>query len=194
MSTLKIIVFVLFLLGCNFSKTSIESRSFDSKVSDLFFNANIKTKYDNLVEYFKTISNLKEFEGGWTLYPPLSALGEEDKIIEKKFFEFHTYLDISSELKSGFLEVRRFSPTKESLAVLEINLEFKLLESAKHFYKKVIEKFNTFRIEGEKSPLETFHFTVIHDSQSESVLNISVFETQPGDLYAVTLRLIVIES
>ncbi len=168
--------------------------SFDSKASDLFFNASIKTKYDNLVDYFKTTSSLKEFELGWTLYPPLSALGQDTGNIDKKGFEFHTYLDISSKLKSGILIVRKFSPTNESLAVLEITLKFGLLEDAQKFYKTAIDKFNTLPKENEKSPLENIHSTLIHDSESESVLKIELFEDQPSELYAVTLRLVVIES
>lgn len=168
--------------------------SFDSKAGDLFFNANIKTNYDNLVDHFKTTSSLKEFEFGWTIYPPLSALGEGKDNIEKKGFEFHNYLDISSKLKSGILVIRKFSPTEESLAVLEITLQFELLEDAQNFYKAAIDKFNTLPIEKEQSPLENIHSTLIHDSESESFLKIEFFEDQPNELYAVTLRLIPIES
>src|SRR5688500_18383700 len=126
----KIIVFVWLLLGCNFSKTPKEPKEFNSKVSELFFNADINATYDKQVRYFKTVGALQEFESGWTIYPPLSALHQENDNIDQTSFEFDTYLNISSELKSGFLNIRKVSPTKKSLAVQEITLDFKLPKHA----------------------------------------------------------------
>jgi len=190
MNVLKIIVSALLLFGCKSSTSSLEPKSFNSKTSKLFFDANIRGKYDNLISHFESVNGLEETETGWTVYPPLSALGQAENSITQEAFEFHRYLDVSSGLKDGRLVIRKIGEIQDALAVLEINLEFKTNNDADVFYQEIVNDFNVLQLDKEESTLENVQSTVYHDNDTSSVLVISVFSDKEDGLYSVTLRLV----
>ena len=194
MNNFKAIGFILFLLGCNSPGASINSNSFYHKAGELFFKADVKGEYDELVRFFNNVEALEEFESGWTLYPPLSALGQQHSDRETKNFEFNTYLNIGDQLEGGRLSVERIKSAKEVGPILEIVLEFKTIEDAEAFYKRVFSDFNTFQIIHEKPYSENTSWAVIRDIGSESVLRVGLFTDNSSKFYATTLRLIMDES
>jgi hypothetical protein len=189
MNIFKIIAFALLLVGCRSSTSSLNS-SFDAKASELFFNADIWSKYDKLVKYFEDVNNLNEVETGWTIYPPLSALRQEENNVIQKTFEFKRYLGLASGFKNGIMTVRKISQAQDALAVLEINLEFNSKRAEEKFYKEVITDLNALQLQEEESTMENVRSTVFRDRNTSSTIKISELTVEEGQLYYVTIRLI----
>jgi hypothetical protein len=194
MKYFKFIVISLLVLACNISKEPTELDPFNSKVKELFFGADVKSKYDDLVSYFVKNGSLKSVESGWTIYPPLSALREEKNSIDQKSFEFHDFLNLSSQLKIGTLNIRRLSPTKDALAILDVNLQFNTLVDAENFYNRLNTEFNQLPLISEESTFHHLRSNIIHDDQGDSVLKIDLFKDDTDKLFTITLRLVVGEA
>ncbi len=190
----KFIVLSLLVFACDISKESTELNPFTSKVKELFFNADFKSEYDDLVRYFGNINSLKSVETGWTIYPPLSALREEKNNIVQKTFEFHDYLNLSSQLKIGTLNIRRLSSTKDARAILEVTLQFKTLMDAENSYKNFNAEFNRLHLPSEEFEFDYPRSNIFHDDRSDTILKIELFNDKTSKLFAVTLRLIEGES
>ena len=104
----KLLFFVLtfYCAGC-----SNKYSSFEKTTREIFFNGNIQKSDKSLVEYYKNSKflTLDPPLAGYTLYPPLSALGGNERRESITFrFKKHPYL--SFFFREGELSIR----TRES--------------------------------------------------------------------------------
>lgn len=178
------------LTNADMEKTS-PALSFDLTLKELFFNADLKASYEQLVAYFRENNILKEINSGWTIYPPLSALAEKENHFEQTTFEFNNYPHLSRQLKAGILHIRKLNPSKDARAITEINLAFNISADAENFYNRLIADFSQFAVTRETVELEgTIRLAFIRDTPGAQVIKIELLKDKEYNIYSVTIRYI----
>lgn len=81
---LAIVIFIC-VVGCKNKNQEIAQKKFRSNVSKLFLGADITATYEDQLKYFRSHKDAKPLgnEGGWTMYPPLSALGPDSTFVSE---------------------------------------------------------------------------------------------------------------
>lgn len=131
MKTLVLYISFFLALSCNNST----KQDLEEFAHNAFFKADLDQSFEKLLEYFKSQKNLSfaEPEGGYTLYPPLSAL--VDTNLRFRFsFETHPYL--SALNTKGQLVLHRLGP---ALSEPELLYYFKSQENALSFIESITE-------------------------------------------------------
>lgn len=154
----------------------------DSKLSSLFFEADLNNNYHQLVTYYNEQKVLKQIEpAGWTMYPPLSAFGQSGKKQTSSNFEFHQYQDMPG-LKQGFLTLRKVGEEQDADAVTEMSLTFNSAKDAEAAFSTILKKFADFqKTEGPFSP--GMKSTIVNNRRDKPVVHIALFNE--NDHYAV---------
>ena len=182
-------IVIIILLPCT---CTIPNDSYDSKLKEIFFNANTNAKYSTLVEYFQSIKSLEKVEfQGWTSYPPLSALNEADNETISTLFEFHEHPIISKGLATGSLSVSRIGTNEDTaLAALDIYFNFKLKADAENLYNAIAEDFRNFKTSDDDTLSQNIRSIQFSKAAGTTGILMNLFHYDMDSLYSVTLTVI----
>ncbi|MEO5562022.1 MAG: hypothetical protein ABIR18_01280 [Chitinophagaceae bacterium] len=144
-------VFSLLLYSCETQPKS----SFNSKVSEIFFNADLTGNYQTNLAYYRSLNFLTESEpSGWTVYPPLSALRQEENKPDFQSFQFDKHPTLPSEFGGGTININPIYPWKDSTADFVMYFSFKSKSNAKKAYDALINQFASFQNYKKDLPIE----------------------------------------
>lgn len=167
--------------------------TFSSEYKDLFFRAEINGSYDSNLKHYRTLNFLKEIEPvGYTIYPPLSALGANGRDTSFHSFQFDSHPYAPSYLNKGTLNISKGGYDKEVLSNLVIYYLFKSRQNANTAYQSIVEKFSNLASKRKSSQLDDLKYTEFYDTTSNSPgLRISL-DNGDEDLNGYTLTISVI--
>jgi hypothetical protein len=142
---MKRIFAILLLLACNqkpgtSSKTSTQL-TFDTTTRQIFFNAKVDKSSKDLVEFYKSSEylTLNPPQKTYTLYPPLSALGQ-DSLSEQYSFRFKTHPYLSFKFREGDLLISKTkSDGKERYSPPTLKFIFDTQEQSELAYKELVD-------------------------------------------------------
>ena len=163
MKCIKVIVLVFLLYGCKMPTKP----TFSSACKDLFFRAEVNGSYDSNLKYYRTLNFLNEIEPvGYTIYPPLSALGAGGRDTSFYSFQFGSHPYAPSELNKGTLNISKGGYDKEVLSNLVIYYLFKSRQNANTAYHSIVEKFSGLASKRKNSQLDNMKYIEFYDTTS----------------------------
>lgn len=138
------LISILIFLGISFGCHQKQKMNFETYIRQIFFNADITNNNSSLLNHYKKLDNLKEVKyEGFTTYPPLSALGQEESPTNH-IFKFKTHQNFPFEFEEGEL-ILQTKKSQESLPLIKINFETK--EQAEEAFQILIKNFRVLSAE-----------------------------------------------
>ena len=132
---LAILIFISIIVGCSQNK----EMNFETYTKQLFLNADITKNDTSLLSYYKKHGDLNEVKyEGFTTYPPLSALGQEE-FPKKYIFQFKFHPKILFDFREGELIVQRTNREQQHSPVLKFN--FDTQEQAEKAFQVLVNDF-----------------------------------------------------
>ena len=122
--------------------TNKRTVTFETVTSQIFFGATLNNANKQLFDFYKTSKHLSyESPQGWTIYPPLSALGQEGYSETHTFhFKTHPYLDFRFREGELIIENRK-SVDGEEFSKPFIKFLFDTEEQSDFAYKMLVQEF-----------------------------------------------------
>jgi hypothetical protein len=141
--------------------------TFSSEVKDLFFQADINSSYDSVLNYYRTLDFLKETEPeGFTTYLPLSALGADGRDGSIHSFQFDQHPFATNELDRGRLNIGKRGYDKQAISSFVIYYLFKSRQNAETAYQSLINKFSGLGAKVKSFQVKEVRYTDFSDSTS----------------------------
>jgi hypothetical protein len=163
MNLFKLIVLAILFCSCKMTT----KRTFNSEVKDLFFQADINSSYDSVLNYYRSLDFLKETEPeGFTTYPPVSALGTDGREGSIHSFQFDRHLYGTIQLERGRLNVDRRGYDKQAISNFVIYYLFKSRQKAEIAYQSLIKKFSSLGTKSKSFKLQEIRYIDFFDSTS----------------------------
>ena len=163
MRHLKLIALILLLWGCN----TEPKPSFASTVKELFFGVDLSGYYESNLKYYRSLDFLTESEPeGWTIYPPLSALGQNDTDTSYRSFVINDHPYNLTGFAKGRLNIEKLGSEKNALSNLLIYYVFKSKRNAEDAYQSLLEKFSKLNVIKKGAWIEDVEWTEFSDSTS----------------------------
>ena len=160
MRPLKLIALIVLLSGCN----SAPKPNFALKVAELFFGVDLSGYYESNLQYYRSLDFLTETEPeGWTIYPPLSALGQNDIDTSYRSFLFNDHPYDSPGFGKGRLNIEKLGSEKNALSNLIIYYVFKSKRNAEEAYQTLIERFSKLNVTKKSEQTQEVKWTEFFD-------------------------------
>ncbi len=158
----KLIVLFLFIGSCKLPM----KQTYNSEVKNLFFGADINGPHAKNLNYLRGLNYLKEVEPeGYTIYPPLSALGQDVRDTSFRSFSFEDHV-FESELGSGRLNIMTGSFDKHVLSKFVLYFKFTSKLRAEKTYEMLSDKFTGLSDKAESSQFPGLKYIECYDSSS----------------------------
>ena len=183
-------VAIIILFWIVFSCGQNQKMNFETYTRQLFFNANITKNDSSLLVYYKRLDNLKEIKyDGFTIYPPLSALGLEE--LPKTYtFQFKSHPKILFDFREGELILDRTNKGPKYFPVLKINFDTK--EQAEKAFQTLLNDFKGVATKKRIREKEWGNIAEFTDDNSRSVKEIMIMYSKGDTLnkgYALLIML-----
>jgi hypothetical protein len=138
MRSLLMAISIMMFVQC----TDKKAMTFEIATSQIFFDATLSNANKQLFDFYKTSKDLSyEPPQGWTIYPPLSALGQKGHS-ETHTFHFTTHPYLEFRFREGeLIFVNRKSDDREEYGKPFIKFLFDTEEQSDTAYKMLVEEF-----------------------------------------------------
>ena len=196
--TMKRIFAILLLLSCNqkpgASSKTLTQLTFDTRTRQIFFNAKVDQSSKDLLEFYKSSEylSLDPPQKSYTVYPPLSALGQ-DSLSEQYAFRFKTHPYLSFRFREGDLLISKTkSNGKELYSPPTLKFIFDTQEQSELAYKELVDIYSKLSTRKRFSNYKDRNTAEFTDDKSSAIKNIGLLQGKGDALangYIIVFRL-----
>ena len=154
--------------------------SLDTRTRELFFNGDILNSNSELVEFYKKSQflSLAPPPEGYTVYPPLSALGSDGRS-EDYIFRFKTHPFLPVKFREGELKISsRNRNNKTDYSEPALKFFFDTKEELELGYNKLVEIFSELSTRKRFSSYDDHKLAEFSDDNSRSIKEVCFLQGQ----------------